>query len=119
MLRRKLECSTLVFISTELLNFVVRLLWVRIPDGCIGTSNQPWNAAHFNSLMVLKHILTLPHYTQTNRRQIMENNTVEALLDFFDADFDLLGLYPAVYQGRNEVYGIRDKRPAKGWDQGS
>ena len=76
---------------------MVRLLWIRIPDECIGTNDQPWNAAHFNSLMVLKHILTLPHYTQTNRRQIMESNTVEALLDFFDADFDLLGLYPAVY----------------------
>ena len=23
------------------------------------------------------------------------------------------------YQGRYEVYGIRDQRPAKGWDQGS
>ena len=23
------------------------------------------------------------------------------------------------YQGRNEVYGIRDQRPKKGWDQGS
>ena len=22
-------------------------------------------------------------------------------------------------QGRNEVYGIRDQRPVKGWDQGS
>ena len=22
-------------------------------------------------------------------------------------------------QGRNEVYGIRDQRPKKGWDQGS
>ena len=27
----------------------------------------------------------------------MDSNTVEALLDFLDADFDLLGLYPAVY----------------------
>ena len=26
----------------------------------------------------------------------METSTVEALLDFRDADFDLLGLYPAV-----------------------
>ena len=26
----------------------------------------------------------------------MESNTVEALLDFCDADLDLLGLYPAV-----------------------
>ena len=25
----------------------------------------------------------------------------------------------AVQQGRNEVYGIRDQRPKKGWDQGS
>ena len=24
-----------------------------------------------------------------------------------------------VWQGRNEVYGIRDQRPKKGWDQGS
>ena len=23
------------------------------------------------------------------------------------------------YRGRNEVYGIRDQRPKKGWDQGS
>ena len=23
------------------------------------------------------------------------------------------------HQGRNEVYGIRDQRPKKGWDQGS
>ena len=25
----------------------------------------------------------------------------------------------APFQGRNEVYGIRDQRPKKGWDQGS
>lgn len=85
-----------VLISTNLLNFVVRLLWIRIPDECTEKNVEPWNAAHFNSLMVLKHILTLPHYTQTNRTQIMENNTVEALLDFCDADLDLLGCYPAV-----------------------
>ena len=24
-----------------------------------------------------------------------------------------------IYQGRNEVYGIIDQRPKKGWDQGS
>ena len=24
-----------------------------------------------------------------------------------------------MYQGRNEVYGIRDQRPKKGWDPGS
>jgi len=86
-----------ILISSELLNFVVRLLWIRIPNESIGTNDQPWNAVYFNSLMVLKHIITLPHYTQTNRRQIMDSNTVEALLDFCDADFDLLGLYPAVY----------------------
>ena len=27
---------------------------------------------------------------------VMESNTVEALLDFCNADFDLFGLYPAV-----------------------
>ena len=86
-----------VLVSSELLNFVVRLLWIRIPDESIGSNDQPWNAAHFNSLMVLKHIITLPHYTQINRRQIMDSNIVEALLDFCDADFDLLGLFPAVY----------------------
>lgn len=85
-----------VLISTNLLSFVIRLLWIRIPDECTENNVQPWNAAHFNSLMVLNHILTLPHYTQTNRTQIMENNTVEALLDFCDADLDLLGCYPAV-----------------------
>ena len=85
-----------VFLSTELLNFVVRLLRIRIPNESLGTNDQPWHASHFNSLMVLKHIITLPQYTKINCRQIMEANTVEALLDFCDADFDLLGLYPAV-----------------------
>ena len=85
-----------VFLSTELLNFVVRLLWIRIPNESLGTNDQPWHASHFNSLMVLKHILTLPQYTRINCRHLMEINTVEALLDFCDADFDLLGLYPAV-----------------------
>ena len=86
-----------VLISTDLLSFVVRLLWIRIPDECTEKNAQPWNACYFNSLMVLKGILTLPHYTQTNRTHIMENNTVEALLDFCDADLDLLGCYPAVH----------------------
>lgn len=85
-----------MLISSNLLNFIVRLLWIRIPDECTGNNDQPWNAVYFNSLFVLKHILTLPRYTQTNRTQIMENNTVEALLDFCDADLDLLGCYPAV-----------------------
>ncbi|KAM7437669.1 hypothetical protein ABFA07_012709 [Porites harrisoni] len=85
-----------VFLSTELLNFVVRLLWIRIPNESLGTNDQPWHASHFNSLMVLKHILTLPQYTRINCKHLMEINTVEALLDFCDADFDLLGLYPAV-----------------------
>ena len=85
-----------VFLSTELLNFVVRLLWIRIPNESLGTNDQPWHASHFNLLMVLKHILTLPQYTKVNCRQIMESNTVEALLDSCNADFDLLGLYPAV-----------------------
>ena len=86
-----------VLMSSELLNFVVRLLWIRIPNENLGSNDQPWNAVHFNSLMVLKHIIALPHYTQSNCRQIIDSNTVEALLDFCDADYDLLGLYPAVW----------------------
>ncbi|XP_068700607.1 uncharacterized protein [Montipora capricornis] len=85
-----------VLVSSELFNFVVRLLWIRIPDETIGSNNQPWNAVYFNSLVVLKHIITLPKYTQINQQQIVDSNTVEALLDFCDVDFDLLGLYPAV-----------------------
>ena len=85
-----------VFLSTELLNFVIRLLWIHIPNESLGTNDQPWHASHFNLLMVLKHVLTLPQYTKVNCRQIMESNTVEALLNSCNADFDLLGLYPAV-----------------------
>ena len=85
-----------VLISSDLLGFVVRLLWMRIPDDSTEKNDQPWNAAYFNSLVVLKHILTLPHYTQTNRTQIMENNTVDVLLDFCHADLDALACYPAV-----------------------
>ena len=74
---------------------MVRLLWIRVPNECTENS-EPWNAGYFNSLVVLKHILTLPQYTQTNRSQITELNTVEAVLDFCDADLDLLACYPAV-----------------------
>ncbi|KAM7433586.1 hypothetical protein ABFA07_016164 [Porites harrisoni] len=35
-----------VFLSTELLNFVVRLLWIRIPNESLGTNDQPWHASH-------------------------------------------------------------------------
>lgn len=84
-----------VLISSNLLSFVVRLLWIRVPNECTENS-EPWNAGYFNSLVVLKHILTLPQYTQTNRSQITELNTVEAVLDFCDADLDLLACYPAV-----------------------
>ncbi|XP_078373352.1 uncharacterized protein LOC144656965 [Oculina patagonica] len=85
-----------VLISSDLLSFVIRLLWIRIPDDCTENNEQQWKAAYFNSLMVLKHILTLPQYMQTNRTQVMENNTVEALLDFCDTDLDYLACYPAV-----------------------
>lgn len=85
-----------VLFSSDLLSFVIRLLWIRIPDDCTGNNEQPWNAAHFNSLMVLKHILTRPQYIQTNHAQIMEINTVEVLVDFCDVDFELLGCFPAI-----------------------
>lgn len=84
-----------VLISSNLLSFVVRLLWIRVPNEFTENS-EPWNAGYFNSLVVLKHILTLPQYTQTNRSLIGELNTVEAVLDFCDADLDLLACYPAV-----------------------
>ena len=84
-----------VLISSNLLSFVVRLLWIRVPNDCT-ENNEPWNAAYFNSLVVLKHILTLPQYFQTNRSLIAELKTVEAVLDFCDADLDLLACYPAV-----------------------
>ena len=74
---------------------MVRLLWIRVPNECTENS-EPWNTGYFNSLVVLKHILTLPQYTQTNRSQITELNTVEAVLDFCDANLDLLACYPAV-----------------------
>jgi len=35
-----------ILISSELLNFVVRLLWIRIPNESIGTNDQPWNAVY-------------------------------------------------------------------------
>lgn len=85
-----------MLVSSELLSFVIRLLWIRIPDESIGTNNQPWNAVYFNSVVVLKNIINLPGYTQGKRQQIMDSNTVEALLDFCTADFDLLGMFPAI-----------------------
>ena len=33
--------------------------------------------------------------------------------------FIIILSYDGTLQGRNEVYGIRDQRPKKGWDQGS
>ena len=79
----------------------MRLLKLRLPDGCLTEDGTEWKAVYHKSLFLIKHLIEASEKAETHIMQVIRDDTVETLLDFCDDSVDVIATYPAIYSLKN------------------
>ena len=77
------------------------MLKIRLSDDCTANGEEAWKAIYHHCLVILKNVLGFNQYTQLHLKKIMENETVEDVLEFCDDSVDVLACFPAVATLKN------------------
>ena len=86
-----------VLFHCDLLTLVLRLLKVQLPPDMMVTYDVPWTAVHYNSLVIVKYLVDFSDNSVSHIKDMVQNDTVEALLEYCGEKLDIVACYPAMY----------------------
>lgn len=79
------------------MDFLQRLLQLRLPDDCMTEDGTEWKAVYHKSLFIIKHLIESLEKAKFHIQQMVHQDVIETILNFCDDSVDVIAVYPAVY----------------------